>query len=90
MLKLGVSKQALNFVADLPPKQFRQVLKKVLSLLENPLPHDSKNLEGSLLKRTDIGEYRIIYYLEDRCVNILLIGKRNDGEVYRDMKRLEK
>ncbi len=88
MLKLGISKQALKFVADLPPKQFRQVLKKALSLLENPLPHDSKNLEGGLLKRADIGEYRIIYELENGCLNILLTGKRNDGEVYRDVKRL--
>lgn len=88
MLKLGISKQALNFVADLSPKQFRQVLRKTLSLLENPFPHDSINLEGSSLKRADIGEYRIIYALENECLNILLIGKRNDGEIYRDMKRL--
>jgi mRNA interferase RelE/StbE len=63
-------------------------MNKVLSMLENPFPNDSKNIVGSLLRRTDIGEYRIIYELENGCLNVMLIGKRNDGEVYRDVKRL--
>jgi len=35
----------------------------------------------------DIGEYRIVYRIEDDTVGICLIGKRNDSEVYKRFKR---
>ena len=88
MLKLDISKKAADFVSDLPPKQFRQIIKKVLALMSDPEPTDSKLLTGSSFMRADIGEYRIIYRLDKDTLIISLIGKRNDGEVYRDLKRL--
>ena len=87
MLKLDLSKQSLKFIQHLPPKQFRQVLNKILELMSNPNPPDSIKLTGSLYKRTDIGEYRIIYNVEDGCVKIYYSGKRNDADVYKLLKR---
>lgn len=87
-LKLDWSKRAADFADGLPPKQFRQVLRKVLDLLKEPFPHDSKALSGSSYHRADVGEYRIIYVVEKEVLRVATIGKRNDGEVYRDMKRL--
>jgi len=83
-----ILKSAQKFIIKLPTKQSRQVKDKALSLLDNPLPSDSTQLKGSDYFRVDIGEYRIIYALREDIIVIPLIGKRNDGEVYKRFKRL--
>jgi mRNA interferase RelE/StbE len=85
MLKLLVSKKAQKFLDDLPPKQFRQIIKKVFALLENPRPHDSEELRGYPFLRNDAGEYRIIYDVQGDTLRLILVGKRNDEEVYRQL-----
>ena len=85
MLKLLVSKKAQKFLDDLPPKQFRQIVKKVFALLENPRPHDSEELRGYPFLRNDVGEYRIIYDVQGDTLRLILVGKRNDEEVYRQL-----
>ena len=85
MLKLLVSKKAQKFLDDLPPKQFRQIIKKVFALLENPRPHDSEELRGSPFLRNDVGEYRIIYDVQGDTLRLIVVGKRNDEEVYRQL-----
>jgi mRNA interferase RelE/StbE len=82
-LKLLVSKQAYRFLDDLPPKRFRQVLRKVLALLEDPRPHDTEQLKGYPFLRNDVGEYRIVYDLQGDTLRSLLVGKRNDDEIYK-------
>ncbi len=84
-LKLLVSRQAYAFLDNLPPKQFRQVVRKVLALLEDPRPHDTRQLKGYPFLRNDGGEYRIVYDLEGDTLRLLLVGKRNDDEIYRGL-----
>jgi mRNA interferase RelE/StbE len=86
MLKLQISKDSGKFLDTLPPKQFRQIVKKVFLLLENPRQNDSKELKGFPFLRCDIGEYRIIYDVVDDTLRIIIAGKRNDNEVYRGLK----
>jgi mRNA interferase RelE/StbE len=42
------------------------------------------------LYRVDSGEYRIVYRfdVEADVIQILLVGKRNDDEVYKQLKQL--
>jgi mRNA interferase RelE/StbE len=88
MLRLDLTRKSMAFLDKLPAKQFKQISKKIFSLMANPEPHDSKKLKGYPYRRTDIGEYRIIYRLEKDVVKIALIGKRNDSDVYREFARL--
>jgi len=44
MLKLNPTKEALDFWNDLDAKQYRQIGRKILSLLLDPYPNDSKPL----------------------------------------------
>jgi len=83
MLKLSISKQAHKFLDNLPAKQFRQIVKKIFVLLENPTPHDSKELKGYPFLRNDVGEYRIVYDVKEDVLRIIVVGKRNDSEVYK-------
>ncbi len=88
MLKLDITKQALKFFRPLPAKRYRQVFNKVLALMEDPEPPDFSPLVRYPYRRADIGEYRIVYRVEEDRLKVALIGKRNDDEVYRQLKDL--
>lgn len=85
MLKLQLSKDAQKFLDNLPPKQFRQIVKKVFALLADPHPHDSQELKGHPFLRNDVGEYRIIYDIQGNTLRVVLLGKRNDSEIYKNL-----
>ncbi len=88
MRNLDLTARARKFLAALQAKQFRQVVTKFFALLDDPKPPDSKSLSGVPYHRADIGEYRIIYRFDDESVYIALVGKRNDEEIYRQLKRM--
>lgn len=88
MYKLDLTRDALAFWEKLDAKQYRQIGRKILSLLNQPQPADARALIGySGYFRVDVGEFRIIYTLEADCLKLALIGKRNDGEIYSQFKR---
>ncbi|MDA8206374.1 MAG: type II toxin-antitoxin system RelE/ParE family toxin, partial [Thermaerobacter sp.] len=90
-MKLLLSKAARDFLETLRPKQFRQVVTTIFRLLSEPYPHDSKQLKGYPYHRVDIGgEYRAVYEVEGEgdALQVLLVGKRNDDEVYRLLNRV--
>ncbi|MFN5588895.1 MAG: type II toxin-antitoxin system RelE family toxin [Holosporales bacterium] len=89
MLKIDLSKNTVKALQSLPPKHQRQVSAKILSLQENPQPHDSIVLKSTdrQWRRVDSGEYRIIYRTEASLLKIAAVGHRNDDRVYRDFER---
>lgn len=88
MLKLNFTHSALDFLENLPAKQFKQLVNALFSLLKNPTPNDSQLLKGYPYRRIDCGEYRIIYQIKIDELQVILIGKRNDDDVYKKLKRL--
>lgn len=90
MKKLQFTKQALAFIDQLDAKQYRQVGKAIFRLTGDAEPSDSQRLKDAARgeRRLDIGEYRIIYTATELEVEVLVIGKRNDDEVYRIWKRM--
>lgn len=88
-LALKVSRQAGRFIRALPPKQYKQIVSTMLALLNDPEPHDSRLLKGSRRdnRRVDVGEYRVVYRVEDENAVILVAGKRYDDDVYRQLSR---
>lgn len=89
MLSLNLSNDAMKFVKGLPAKQFRQVLLQVLDLCRDPRPNDSRVLKGcdEGYRRKDIGEFRVVYLATDTELQVILIDKRNDDEVYKKLDR---
>lgn len=87
MRMLNPSRDAVRFIEDLPLKHFRQIWLKILKLLHDPFPADASALKGYDYHRVDIGEYRIVYTATHTQLNLILIGKRNDGEVYKQLSR---
>jgi mRNA interferase RelE/StbE len=85
---LRVTKESLEFIRNLEPKHFKQVMNKVLGLVADATPSDASALKGySDLFRTDIGEYRIVYKFDETTVSVLVVDKRNDDEVYKKLAR---
>jgi mRNA interferase RelE/StbE len=88
MLRLKLTKDAGSFIAKRQPKHQRQIAAKIQTLRNDPTPSDSKALKGNEgFMRSDIGEYRIIYRVDSDILQVVIIGKRNDDEVYRRFKR---
>ncbi len=84
MKKINLDPDALKFWDHLDAKHYRQIGRKVTALALNLSPHDAKALVGcSACFRADCGEYRIIYEVNRDTIEILLIGKRNDDEIYK-------
>ncbi len=91
MLEFNPSGSTEKFLKKLPPKHRRQVSEKILRLTENPDAKDAGPLRGyEDYYRVDIGEYRIIYRWSSTTLYVPLIGKRNDDEVYRKLRRMMK
>ncbi len=88
MRQIALSKSARDFLSALDAKQFRQVVLRVFDLMTEAKPQDSKQLIGYAYRRVDVGEYRIIYDSDAQSVRIVVIGKRNDDDVYRTLKRM--
>ncbi len=86
-LKLSLTNEADKFLERLDAKQYRQVVRKILALGDDPLPPDSLQLSNSDRRRADQGEFRIIYSFDSETLYIYLVGKRNDDEVYRKANR---
>ena len=65
------------------PKLQDRIINKIFMLNETPCPRGLKKLFGSNNYRVRLGDYRIIYSIDDtrRIVKILDIGHRKD--IYR-------
>ena len=89
--QISLEKRVIKFIKNLPPKHQAQVKKYILSFQETPIPHDSKILKGyEPYRRGDCGEYRIIYRIDEDAKNVyvILVGKRNGGEVYKFLNNI--
>lgn len=89
MLKIQITKRVYKLLGKLPLKHALQLKNKLLSLQANPFPPDSKSLIGYPdYYRVTAGEYRIVYRIENNTLLVPLIGKRNDGEVYKKLNQI--
>jgi len=90
MLKIDISKRAVKFIDSLPAKQKKQITTKIFELSNNPEPPDSIQVKGfPQFRRTSVGEYRIIYQVDNKIILVIvLVGRRNDDDIYKQLKRL--
>lgn len=67
----------------LPDDVVTRILTRLTELEANPRPADVKKLKGRNAWRTRVGDYRIIYEIHDRELQILLVTVGHRREVYR-------
>jgi len=76
----------VRFLDTLPPKQYRQVTRKIIMLMVDPQPTDAERLKGYGYSRVTVGEHRVIFAVHDSVLRVIAIGKRNDCEAYRRLR----
>ena len=83
--KLRVLPKARKELDRLPSKDKTLVEKRILALAENPRPVGCKPLAGELagLFRVRVGDYRIIYQIQDDMLVVLVIRVRHRKNAYR-------
>ena len=67
----------------LPDEIAKRILARLAGLETNPRPADVKKLKGRDAWRIRIGDYRVIYEIDDRVLQILVITVGHRREVYR-------
>jgi len=81
MFDIKYSKQAVNFLKSSEKRLIARILKKIETLNENPVQHDSKVVEGYNEKmfRIRVGDYRILYEVDyqKNQLGIVKIDKRS-------------
>jgi len=88
MARIELSKQAASFLSDLPAKQARQIADKIRALATDLAALPSEGLKGyAPMRRLKAGEFRIIFVVEPDVVQVRLIGKRNDDDIYKALER---
>jgi mRNA interferase RelE/StbE len=77
-----IRKQALKELELIPKKDNRQISKAIDELSVNPRPNGCKKLKGETeyMWRIRVGNYRLLYTIEDRIkiVEIRKVGHRKD------------
>lgn len=80
MYHIIIKKKAKKFIDKLPRNEKRRVVAAIEQL---PNGEDIKKLKGhSDLLRLRVGEYRIVYTVDNGKLMILVIDAGNRGEIY--------
>lgn len=70
----------------LPPKTAERIWSKIEGLEENPRPPGAASLEGDRpLWRIRIGDYRLVYEIDDKARVVMIHYVRHRKDVYRDL-----
>jgi mRNA interferase RelE/StbE len=81
-----VSPAASRQIRKLDRNTQKRVLARLEKLEEDPRPHDASKLQSpEELYRIRVGDYRIIYHIEDDRLLILIVKVGNRREIYRNL-----
>ncbi|MBT6340799.1 MAG: type II toxin-antitoxin system RelE/ParE family toxin [Desulfobacula sp.] len=80
--KIRVKKSAEKELRKIPKKKLIKIIDQIGSLADNPHPPGSKKLTNQEKYRIRIGNYRVLYYVEDDILTIFVIKVGHRKEIY--------
>jgi len=84
MYRLAIKKSARKELDDLPDQLFLKIDTAILSLIDNPFPYpQSKKLKGEGGCRLRVGDYRVVYSVDEAQKIITIYRVRHRRDVYR-------
>ena len=84
MYRIAVKKSAKKEIDELPDQQFLKVDKAILALKEDPYPYpQAKKLKGEGNFRLRVGDYRVVYSVDEDQKLITVWRVRHRRDVYR-------
>jgi mRNA interferase RelE/StbE len=83
--RIAFAKEADRALAKLPCDVQQRIVKKVTALADNPRPSGTKALQGSdaAYLRIRVGDYRVVYSIDDAVLLVLVVRIGHRREVYR-------
>lgn len=81
--KIEFKKTAAKELNSLPNREIKKIVVAINHLVENPRPTNSKKLSGSERYRLRIGDYRILYEIENQVLIIYIVKIAHRKDVYR-------
>ena len=80
---LDIARSAEHQFKKLPITLQDRIIPKLLSLEDNPRPFGTKKLRDSSFYRIRIGDYRVIYSIDDRSAIVRILDIAHRRDVYR-------
>jgi mRNA interferase RelE/StbE len=81
--QVSVIHSADKIIAGLPEQIRRRIANRLNLLAENPRPPGAIKLTGEDAYRIRVGDYRIIYTIQDDKLIVLVIDVGHRGDIYR-------
>lgn len=82
MYQLVIDRYAQKQLGKIPPPHFNRIIKAINELVDNPRPVGYRKLTGRPGYRIRIGDYRVIYSIEDKILTIFVIDIGHRKEIY--------
>lgn len=87
--KLEFASRAAREFRKLPPQEQQRISVSIDRLIVNPYPPGSQKVQGhSDLFRIRVGNYRVIYDIQDDILIVLVVRIGHRRDVYRNMDEL--
>lgn len=83
MYRIIIERKAAKETECLPSDAIQRVIDTIKNLKLNPRPHGSKKLTGEVGWRVRIGDYRILYTIDDSQKLITIYRVKHRKEAYR-------
>lgn len=75
MYEVQIERTAQKQLRKIPAPHFNRIIKAIYTLGDNPRPHGFKKLSGRDGYRIRIGDYRVIYLIEDAVLKVFVIHR---------------
>ncbi len=80
--KIEIKASAQKELKNLPDKELKKIIEKISSLATNPRPTGCKKLSGDEKYRIRIGNYRVLYSIEDDMLVVFIVKVGHRKDVY--------
>jgi|TARA_B110000881_G_C18486719_1_gene469557 mRNA interferase RelE/StbE len=81
--KLQIKKSAEKELRKIPKRELIKIINKIQNLSEDPHPVGSIKLSNQEKYRLRIGNYRVLYKVEDNILTIFIIKVGHRKDIYR-------
>ncbi|MCW3111073.1 MAG: plasmid stabilization system [Segetibacter sp.] len=81
--QLEITKPVIKYLEKLPGDIYLRLKEAILNLEDNPRPHGCEKMSGKNAYRIRVGDYRIIYTIQDKILLVTVIDAGHKREVYR-------
>ena len=82
MYQLVIDRYAQKQLDKIPAPHFNRIINAINGLAKNPRPHGSIKLTGRPAYRIRIGDYRVIYSIEDKILTVFVIDIGHRKDIY--------